>query len=467
MAYYPGNYYQRFPHRDIADYYAHGLFGGIPSLPPTYDIDPYIDSYHYDHDHPSPSHHRSVRPTHNTASTNSPPSSRPRPRPRTTVSPPPNASGPPREHPPQPTPPPRPAGSPSPPPPALPPSPAPSQSYLEFASTPSKALSSPTRKLLVLDLNGALLLRSPHAPKSARRQYLPHPAARRVMPRPYLPALRAYLFAAQTRAWLDVMVWSSAQPHSVEDMVLHAFGSDRDRLVAIWARDTLGLAEDHYHRKVQTIKDLEKPWALLEPHHPASPIHASSRTRTSASQRLPSSTRTGRHSAATTILLDDSHAKAARQPHNHLPVPEYTRARRNADLAAALALHAQRAASPRAEAEAPTSSSPPPPSPPLPPPGSSRKRKRKVVEEEDDGEGEGQEHAEAPAALDETLLAVVGILHAARLQSSVAGWLCAGALLSERGAPWCDEPALVRAWALRGRRAMGELRLEVEHGVKP
>jgi hypothetical protein len=98
----------------------------------------------------------------------------------------------------------------------------------------------------VLDLNGALLLRSPRAPKSARRQHLPHPAARHVMPRSYLPALRAYLFAAQTRAWLDVMVWSSAQPHSVEDMVLHAFGSDRDRLVAIWARDTLGLAEDHY-----------------------------------------------------------------------------------------------------------------------------------------------------------------------------------------------------------------------------
>ena len=66
------------------------------------------------------------------------------------------------------------------------------------------------------------------------------------MPRPYLAALRAYLFAPQTRAWLDVMVWSSAQPHSVEDMALHALGDDREWLVATWARDTLGLAEGHY-----------------------------------------------------------------------------------------------------------------------------------------------------------------------------------------------------------------------------
>jgi len=71
---------------------------------------------------------------------------------------------------------------------------------------------------------------------------------------------------------------------------------------------------------------------------------------------------------------------------------------------------------------------------------------------------------------DETLLAVIGILHAARMQSSIAGWLRAGALQSdsERGAAaWYDDPASVRAWARRGREAMQELRLEVEHGVEP
>jgi len=135
-------------------------------------------------------------------------------------------------------------------PPRLSPSPpptAPSPSYLDFASKPSKILVKTTRKLLILDLNGTLLLRSPRPPKSHRGHHPhSHPAPRRVMSRPYLTALRAYLFAPRTRAWLDVMIWSSAQPHSVEDMVSHALGDDRECLVAIWARDTLGLAEEHY-----------------------------------------------------------------------------------------------------------------------------------------------------------------------------------------------------------------------------
>jgi hypothetical protein len=42
------------------------------------------------------------------------------------------------------------------------------------------------------------------------------------------------------------MVWISAQPHSIDDMVSHTLGHDREWLVAIWARDTLGLAKDHY-----------------------------------------------------------------------------------------------------------------------------------------------------------------------------------------------------------------------------
>jgi hypothetical protein len=60
-------------------------------------------------------------------------------------------------------------------------------------------------------------------------------------------------------------------------------------------------------------------------------------------------------------------------------------------------------------------------------------------------------------ALDETLLAVIGILHAVQLQSSIAGWMRAGALLSECGMVWCDDPALVHTWAQRGREAMREL----------
>ncbi|KAG6838205.1 hypothetical protein C0991_001081, partial [Blastosporella zonata] len=61
-----------------------------------------------------------------------------------------------------------------------------------------------------------------------------------------MPAFREYLFHSSTRAWLDTMVWSSAQPHSVNDMVDKAFESHKDELIAIWARDTLGLEEKDY-----------------------------------------------------------------------------------------------------------------------------------------------------------------------------------------------------------------------------
>ena len=42
------------------------------------------------------------------------------------------------------------------------------------------------------------------------------------------------------------MVWSSAQPHSVADMVERCFAERKEELVAVWARDTLGLDEQAY-----------------------------------------------------------------------------------------------------------------------------------------------------------------------------------------------------------------------------
>ena len=74
---------------------------------------------------------------------------------------------------------------------------------------------------------------------------LQHQCYQRPMPRPYLPTLRAYLFAPCTRAWIDAMVWSSAQPHGIDDVILHTFGNDRAGLVTVPVKawDTLGLAE--------------------------------------------------------------------------------------------------------------------------------------------------------------------------------------------------------------------------------
>lgn len=111
-----------------------------------------------------------------------------------------------------------------------------------------------SRKLLILDLNGTLLVRASHAKRKPPSQStLPlgipvthSPRLRSVYGRPYLPSFREYLFHAETKKWLDTMVWSSAQPHSVADMVQHCFAETKEGLLAIWARDTLGLSKQAY-----------------------------------------------------------------------------------------------------------------------------------------------------------------------------------------------------------------------------
>ena len=136
-------------------------------------------------------------------------------------------------------------------PPVFPPAPLPSNPSPEYlaisAETPCAVDPETQRKLLILDLNGTLLWR-----KDKRVPY----------PRAYMPAFRAYLFSDETRKWLDVMVWSSAQPHNVNMMVRRCFFDPRcgyvrqkaktgfdewdDLLIAVWARDTLGLSSHDY-----------------------------------------------------------------------------------------------------------------------------------------------------------------------------------------------------------------------------
>jgi hypothetical protein len=282
-------------------------------------------------------------------------------------------------------------------------------------------------------------------------------------------------------------------------------------------------------RKVPTIKDLEKPWAALapRPQRPASLTPADSKRKPTSSSSSPKWTG---HSAATTLLLDDSHAKAALQPHNHLCVPEYTRTQRNADLTALeleRAIQQQQQQDQDQEQHSPFVShheggsrttrddndtvdasaheravSSPDSATSEVEQGHKRKRKKKKKDKAQAralqlqqqlatiaaaaAAAGGTSPAPAPAAVfDETLLAVIGILHAARLQSSIAAWVRAGALLSPHPPPsppfsneragdaetvtvtWCYDPVLVREWAGRGREAMRELGLKVEHGIEP
>ncbi|KAF4622483.1 hypothetical protein D9613_009089 [Agrocybe pediades] len=242
------------------------------------------------------------------------------------------------------------ARSSSPPRPATPPPPrrtTPIEEYLEVAEKPSWTIqdASSARKLIVLDLNGSLLVRSAHQ----RRPYQPQSQSsnqgrqlnvRTVHPRPYLSSFVQYILHPENKKWLDTMVWSSAQPHSVDDMVAHCFSERKSELKAVWARDTLGLTGDEYHKKTQTYKDLAKPWAELPLFKSAAPTRRSkspsSPSRRPLSPTLNASTSASsssqRHSALTTLLIDDSPVKAALQPYNHLCIPEYVQAMRNHDL---------------------------------------------------------------------------------------------------------------------------------------
>ncbi|CAA7263834.1 unnamed protein product [Cyclocybe aegerita] len=239
----------------------------------------------------------------------------------------------------------------------------PREEYLVTSLQPSTPLQDATlsRKLIVLDLNGSLLLRSAHKPRHPHRggpqkgqpngRWDPYADTsqlrplRTVHPRPYLGAFKAYILHEATKKWLDTMVWSSAQPHSVADMVDKCFQDRKDELRAVWARDTLGLTGD---RKTQTLKDLEKPWSELpSPHIPTpnslssdiEPIaHNTSNPSTehaTSSSSKPSLQTQHTHSAQTTLLIDDSPLKAALQPWNHLCIREYVQEMRRWDLGVA------------------------------------------------------------------------------------------------------------------------------------
>ncbi|TDL23517.1 hypothetical protein BD410DRAFT_787363 [Rickenella mellea] len=320
--------------------------------------------------------------------------------------------------------------SPSPPPP--PPRRSPSPGYLDLSKTPSVPVHDPpteSRKLLILDLNGTLLVRSKRGTGPLRAVY----------PRAYIPSFRQYLFHPDTRAWLDVMIWSSAMPPNVRSMAERCFGSNCNDLIAIWARDTLGLSREDYSQKSVTIKDLAKPWS-----------------------ELPVSENGVPHSALSTLLLDDSPVKARVQPYNHLCIKEYSLQRRDLDVTAMIKQNKDAAeAAPTIDHHYELSEDaivrvdqPEAPEGDVEtdaPIGNLHAVEQEQTAKVVDGDqrvagGPDQEShkrsrqrlhkrkrlpSESPDAVhdfDETLLAIIGILDAARNQSNVAAWIRSGAL---------------------------------------
>lgn len=438
------------------------------------------------------------------------------------------------------TPPPRPP--PPAPAPVPPPPPQPSSSYINEAEDPSTTLNDPSdlRKLLVLDLNGSLLIRAAHT--GSRSSEGSQPRLRATHPRPYLNAFRNYILSDETREWLDVMVWSSAQPHSVEGMVDACFGEEKSKLVAVWARDTLGLSKADYYRKSATLKDLTKPWAAIglesnseappasSPNHRPRSRSLSPTPPAPSSQPLSSPTQRQQHSARTTLLLDDSPAKAALQPWNHICLQEYTPALRASDLAIFTherVLVAAQKSDTSDEATPSTSETPAAITTETDADAASQSQHQKKKKEKKKKKlAAAAEAGNAPGVFDNTLLAIIGVLDALKHESNVAGWIRAGGLWGPQGvrpvtseddkgtstpsvadgqsdttptgsegqelvvaegnnasdavvsesvpkepapAPalmWFEHQPTVAYWVERGQRACEELGIQVEHGIE-
>ncbi|KAK0480069.1 hypothetical protein IW261DRAFT_110358 [Armillaria novae-zelandiae] len=282
----------------------------------------------------------------------------------------------------------------------------PSSDYLELSQQPSTHIDDPSssRKLLILDLNGTLLYREgkPQGPRRYRRDRVngsSEPQHRVAHPRPYMGSFRQYLFHPKTLEWLDTMVWSSAQPFNVDHMVGQCFKEEKEKLIAVWARDTLGLTSAQYHQKTQTTKDLAKPWAALsllpDRNDEASTLSSSDDGPShSADEPAPTSEPSRSayaHSALTTLLLDDSPLKAQLQPWNHFCVPEYTAQIRGRDLSAQQR-ERDKPSSDIQDADAVV-------------PQKKRKRPKKAL------------------SYDQILLAVIGVLDTIKGESNVSGWM--------------------------------------------
>ena len=103
------------------------------------------------------------------------------------------------------------------------------------------------------------------------------------------------------------MIWSSAKPYNVGPMCDKLFTKEqKEKLVAIWARDKLQLPQHAYNLKVQVYKQLSWVWhngAILK--------------------RMSNLGVADHWLQENTVLIDDSIEKAVSEPYNLLQLEEF------------------------------------------------------------------------------------------------------------------------------------------------
>lgn len=162
------------------------------------------------------------------------------------------------------------------------------------------------KQLLVLDLNGTLILRGAHTKAKGMR-------GRMGYTRPYLKDFMDFVLEH-----FAVMVWSSAQPFSIDDMLSLLMKPYQKRLVRVWDRRFCGIEGD-YFSKVQTIKDLVKitnGYTLANSPH--ANVFGSYRNYLGMAPEMKDHWK-----LEDILLIDDSEVKASLQKDNHIYVSTY------------------------------------------------------------------------------------------------------------------------------------------------
>ncbi|KAF8948777.1 hypothetical protein BGZ47_002750 [Haplosporangium gracile] len=176
--------------------------------------------------------------------------------------------------------------------------------YSPIALQDPVTVTKPRTLLVVLDLNGTLFYRA----KNNKRN---------VTPRPHLQSFLDFLFKH-----CKVMVWSSAQPHSVETMLSCGFGDRVPKLDRVWTRKDFRLSEHDYNKKVLTIKDLEFIWNAIKTEKASTALKgAAAATVVDGNKALEEQPEV--FDQTNTVLIDDSFDKVQLQPYNGVQLLDF------------------------------------------------------------------------------------------------------------------------------------------------
>ncbi|KAK3818113.1 MAG: HAD-like domain-containing protein [Linnemannia gamsii] len=183
-------------------------------------------------------------------------------------------------------------------------------SYSPLALQDPVTVTKPRTLLVVLDLNGTLFYRA----KNNKRN---------VTPRPHLQAFLDFIFEH-----CRVMVWSSAQPHSVDAMLSCGFGDRVPRLDRVWTRKDFRLSEHDYNKKVLTIKDLEFIWDAIKTEKASTAkkgatIAAAAAPTKGAVNHKQEKPEEEPFDQTNTVLIDDSFDKVQLQPYNGVQLLDF------------------------------------------------------------------------------------------------------------------------------------------------